>query len=178
MTPCGMTGKTTDTSFSVVIECEPAAFALGIWLAGTNPASALRKPQYKRLVIVAISVFLLGMVTFVYLSATDMHSSARVTSLMKIFTIPYVPLLIVWIWGRDWTSFKLTPLISYVAAHSYGLYLSHALIFSLFFNLYTRTGIRGYGATYLIGSLASVALVCLLLPSLSRRVMIRRKTGG
>jgi probable poly-beta-1,6-N-acetyl-D-glucosamine export protein len=107
--------------------------AAGIWVSRYEGIKACKEPRNRRLVLAALLLCIGALILLMKLVATSRAGMDAVTPLVKILAAPYSVVIVAWIWSREWSSHQIAAPIRFVSRYSYGIYLSHPLVLSAFY---------------------------------------------
>ena len=150
-------------------------FVTGIWLVQSEHHLLFRKPSYRLAASILLPVAMVGMIVHLRGITQSTFSVNTVTEYMKVYNIFYVPLLIAWILGIQWTSPLVLKPLKQLAVQSYGLYLSHFLVLLAYRAVYSALGLPSPSILLFTSSLVVAMVFCVILPESVRSLRTAKK---
>lgn len=145
-------------------------FALGSWLANDYD-SKIEKLQKYRLIIIVLFITTLSAVFFEsYLSINKIGKEMSTTSMRPSIIMLSVLFLTTFL-SINWKdSFLIKPLLN-LSTLAYGVYLSHALILSIFDKVYVKLGFSMESVLYIVTAFIVVLFMSILVTIVLNKII-------
>lgn len=139
-------------------------FALGIWLAH-NFETKFKEIKRRKVLIAALFT------TMLFLLLVESYFLKEITS-MRPSVILYSVLFVLLVLSVNWKNNVFKNLILKLSGLSYGIYLSHAIVLTIYEKVYKELGFSWNSMLYIIITFIVVALLSIVLTVIGDKVML------
>lgn len=152
-------------------------FVLGIWFANNYEAVKQKLKSYPKITMTLLFVTVVGIVSETFLYLNSNHSLADATTSMRPTIILYTVLFISFIMIVKWSNKTVTNVINELSKLSYGIYLSHALFLSGWYEVFPKIGLHKGTVLFAVSSFFIVLLCSGIITKVVDFVMAKVNLG-
>lgn len=144
-------------------------FVMGIWFAKHFSSKVIRIKKHTNMIGLSVFIGIAG----VFMESSSLIGNvgkAKATTSMRPSVIVLSLLVILFFISLNWDHKLLFRVLKKLSTHSFGIYLSHAMILITFKQLFQQISLYG-SVIYLITSIIGVSLVSLLLTQIANTIL-------
>lgn len=150
-------------------------FVLGIWMANNFNEKLSKIRNRKSLILITFVLVLLGIYSETYLTIDEI-GAAFATTTMRPSVILYSILFILFVFSFKWRNKSFNKILLVLSDKSYGMYLSHVFVLSIYTTLYSELGLDLGSMTYTISAFIIVTITSFAITVLLDKIIASIKT--